>query len=243
MLDLDDTTVLHGKKNLPSVRVTEAIKKAKLKIHVCIATARIMEDAFSIIDYLQLSGPCILMNGTQIYDPVKKKIIYEQPLDQLLVPEVLAMCQKHHLRGFLHDGTREFEYTGENLPKKVVGVYVSGIVPSRIDDIVKIFRQIPDVNIQKLPSWDKQYMGIHITHPNASKLHGILQVSHFLHIKTEQIIGVGDGYNDFPLLSACGLKIAMGNAVSELKAIADFIAPSVYEDGVATVLEKFVLTS
>ena len=40
---------------------------------------------------------------------------------------------------------------------------------------------------------------------------------------------------------ACGLKIAMGNAVPELKAIADFIAPTVEEDGVATVIEKFVL--
>ena len=52
---------------------------------------------------------------------------------------------------------------------------------------------------------------------------------------------MGDGYNDFPLLMACGLKIAMGNAVPELKAIADFIAPSVEEDGVATVIEKFIL--
>lgn len=33
----------------------------------------------------------------------------------------------------------------------------------------------------------------------------------------------------------------MGNAEPELKAIADFIAPSVDEDGVATVIEKFIL--
>jgi hydroxymethylpyrimidine pyrophosphatase-like HAD family hydrolase len=40
---------------------------------------------------------------------------------------------------------------------------------------------------------------------------------------------------------ASGLKVAMGNAIKDLKAIADYIAPSVEEDGVADVIEKFVL--
>jgi len=60
-------------------------------------------------------------------------------------------------------------------------------------------------------------------------------------IKPQEIIGVGDGPNDYPLLMGSGFKVAMGNAVPELKEIADFIAPSVEEDGVATVIEKFVL--
>lgn len=47
--------------------------------------------------------------------------------------------------------------------------------------------------------------------------------------------------NDHSLLCAYRLKIAMGNAAPELKAIADFIAPSIEEDGVATVIEKFIL--
>jgi len=40
---------------------------------------------------------------------------------------------------------------------------------------------------------------------------------------------------------ACGLKVAMGNATEDLKEIADYIAPTVDEDGVADVIEKFVL--
>lgn len=55
------------------------------------------------------------------------------------------------------------------------------------------------------------------------------------------MIGVGDGYNDFPLLMSCGLKIAMGNAIEELKDIADYIAPSVDEDGLAKVIDKYYL--
>ena len=44
-----------------------------------------------------------------------------------------------------------------------------------------------------------------------------------------------------PLLMACGLKVAMGNGVPELKEIADYVAPSVDEDGISDVIEKFVL--
>jgi hypothetical protein len=42
---------------------------------------------------------------------------------------------------------------------------------------------------------------------------------------------------------ACGLKVAVGNAVEELKEIADYIAPPLEEDGVADVINKFVLHS
>ena len=48
--------------------------------------------------------------------------------------------------------------------------------------------------------------------------------------------------NDIPLLNICGLKVAMGNADKKLKSIAHHIAPSVDEDGVAHVVEKFILS-
>ena len=35
----------------------------------------------------------------------------------------------------------------------------------------------------------------------------------------------------------------MGNAVERVKAIADFVAPSAEDDGVAVVIEQFVLSS
>ncbi|MDG7042371.1 MAG: HAD hydrolase family protein [Nitrososphaerota archaeon] len=62
-----------------------------------------------------------------------------------------------------------------------------------------------------------------------------------LGIKKEETIGVGDFPNDLPLFKVSGLKVAMGNAVPDLKAIADYIAPTYEEDGVAEVLRKFIL--
>lgn len=44
-----------------------------------------------------------------------------------------------------------------------------------------------------------------------------------------------------PLFESVGFKVAMGNAPKELKEIADYVAPTVQEDGVADVIERFIL--
>ncbi len=43
------------------------------------------------------------------------------------------------------------------------------------------------------------------------------------------------------MIEWAGLGVAMGNAPADLRAIAGYIAPTVDEDGVADVLERFVL--
>lgn len=242
MLDLDDTTVVHGKDSLPTPRVAHAIARAKEKIHVCVATARTLADAKGVLTHLELSGPCVITNGTQIYDPVAKAIVHEVTLPRVVVPKLLTICKQFKLEPFIHDGQTDHRYSGEEIPKKVLSIYIAEVAPDKVDGIIDALGIDPAIHVQKLTAWDKRYMSIDITSNKASKLHGIQQVAKILNIDTKEIIGVGDGYNDFPLLLACGLKIAMGNAVPELKAIADFIAPTVEEDGVATVIEKFVLS-
>ena len=54
-----------------------------------------------------------------------------------------------------------------------------------------------------------------------------------------QIIGIGDGPNDVEFLQECGLRIAMGNAHPDLKAIAHWIAPDVTEHGILAALERY----
>jgi HAD superfamily hydrolase (TIGR01484 family) len=241
MLDVDDTIMPVGKENLPSEKVTKAIAKARKCIHVCLVTGRTLKDARKILAHLQLSGPCVLTNGTQIYDPQKRKMLLEIALPNKVVPQILAICKQYKIKSILYDGEKDVLYE-EPIPEKVLGIYIPIIERERTDSVVDALKTVEQINVQKLQAWDERYLAITITSAQASKLHGIIEVARILNIKTEEIIGVGDHYNDFPLLMACGLKIAMGNAVPELKAIADFIAPSVYDDGVATVIEKFVLS-
>jgi hydroxymethylpyrimidine pyrophosphatase-like HAD family hydrolase len=75
---------------------------------------------------------------------------------------------------------------------------------------------------------------------NTSKGKSVLQVAKRLGVKPEEIISFGDSYNDMEMIQYTGLGVAMGNAVPELKQVADFVTLSNHEDGVAVVLEALL---
>ena len=120
-------------------------------------------------------------------------------------------------------------------------IFFPQVPAEEISQLETELTSIPTLSAHRILMTENNSVGLGVNHVLATKQHAIVNVAKLLDIDTSEIIGVGDGPNDFPLLIACGLKIAMGNAVPELKAIADFIAPSVEEDGVATVIEKFIL--
>lgn len=57
----------------------------------------------------------------------------------------------------------------------------------------------------------------------------------------EQVICIGDGLSDMPMIEYAGLGVAMGNAEQSVKDVADFIAPTCDELGLAYVIKKFCL--
>ncbi len=60
-----------------------------------------------------------------------------------------------------------------------------------------------------------------------------------LNIPMEKTVAIGDNLNDITMVQAAGVGVAVGNGEAELKAVADFVAPSCDEDAVAHVIEKF----
>ena len=76
---------------------------------------------------------------------------------------------------------------------------------------------------------------------NATKENAINFICEKFEIPTEKIIAFGDDFNDIGMLKLCGKGIAMENAISQVKEIADEITLSNNDDGVAKFLEKFLL--
>ena len=62
-----------------------------------------------------------------------------------------------------------------------------------------------------------------------------------LKIKREELAAFGDNYNDMTMIGYAGFGVAMGNAVTDVKKIADYICESNDNDGIANTLDKFVL--
>lgn len=241
MLDLDGTTIPNHQEGLPSQKVLNAIAKASKMIHVGVATSRPLAYAEHIITHLNLSFPCVLDGGAQIYDPVAKKIIWEQEIAPDDIKAVWQYLKKNNLPFKYSNGTSQKDLPQDKLPEKVLDFIVLGFTNKEADAFIQNFSHGSTLALHKVTSWIKGEIGVKVSHAKATKLYGIVAVAEMFGIKREEIIGVGDSYNDFPLLMASGLKVAMGNAIPDLKAIADYIAPTVEEDGVVDVIEKFVL--
>lgn len=82
----------------------------------------------------------------------------------------------------------------------------------------------------KTVRWHKS--GIDILDAQGSKARGIAQALDKLDLNFADAWAFGDGLNDIEMLSQVGFGVAMGNAHPELKAVADFIAPNAWDDGI-----------
>lgn len=239
ILDLDGTTVEHHADDA-SHRVKQAIAAIKNDIHVCAATGRPLKNARAVLTHLGLSGPCIINNGTEIFDPVKDKIIKRFTLLPETTKQVIEKLRKYNLKIFANHEFGEVPWE-ENVETDLMGIFIPELTNKQVSLVEDELSNFSSISIHKMVSFNKELIALEVTDPRVSKLHGIAEISSILGITSGELIGVGDAYNDFPLLMACGLKFAMGNAVPELKAIADFVAPSVENDGVAVIIEKFIL--
>jgi Cof subfamily protein (haloacid dehalogenase superfamily) len=246
VLDGDGTIISYDYHALPSDRVTRAVKAAQEKVSICFATGRSYASLKPILKKLDISqGHAIVDNGARVINLKNYKVLYEKTMDPGDVKEIIELCDKEKTPLYIKQDLYDEKYTdrhyrkGEYLKKSSM-IFTDDIYPSnRIDDIMKKLSHLNNISIYKIAH--KDGFGLNVQHAMATKLHGIEIVLKELNIDAKEAIGVGDGYNDFPLLMACGLKVAMGNAVDDLKVIADYIAPSVDRDGVADVIKKFIL--
>lgn len=238
--DIDGTLILNNPHATPSKKIISTVKKASKLIHVGVATSRPYHHAERIIDILNLTAPCIVGGGSQIVNPKTKKVVWEKRLKKDQILELLSEFEKHNLNIELIDD--EDDIVDKNYRKEnPIQVWMPGQTLKETEKVINIASSVKSIAINKVPSYKEGKFALVITDIHATKQHGILEVAKMLNLNTKDFIGVGDGGNDFPLLMACGLKVAMGNAVPELKEIADYVAPAVEEDGVADVIERFVL--
>lgn len=244
MLDMDGTTIPNKEKGLPSQIVCEAIALAQKKLHVAAVSGRPYALVKPIAQVLSLSGPSIVSSGSQIVDMATGDVLWEKTLSDQEGRKIFQLLKDFGAGDILMQRVGEeggfYASMGESDTRDVLTIAVQ--VREEIhDDVVNILKQFSDIAVHQMPGWDKGHKWLAISHVEATKQHGIYEVAKLLQIETHEIIGIGDGYNDFPLLMACGLKVAMGNAVPELKEIADYVAPTVDDDGVADVIKKFIL--
>jgi hypothetical protein len=256
-LDLDDT-LLNDKGHI-SPRNSAAIRAAQARgVVVTLATGRMYRSARVFAEELGVVVPLITYNGALVKDNAGR-VYLDRPLPLTAARIALNVARKHdvHVNLFLDDELyvdRDDEWT-ERYRRS------SGVNPHFVSDLEDVLTRAPNKvlfiaepeRLQSLRPELTARLGsearvtsskptfLEIIHPEVSKRSGIEYLLAFFGICPEEAVAVGDNYNDLEMIDLAGLGVAMGNAPPEVKAKADYITASNTEDGVAQVIEKFIL--
>ena len=243
--DIDGTITPLSLHPTPSNKVKKAIRAlTKRNFAFCLATGKPFYLIEHLVEELGLQSPIIADNGAAIYDSLTKKLLWQSTIAKDSANKIFSIAKIYKKVVRVSSGKRSYELH-ESIPSNLepTKFVTMGLTIREADDYVKkIENKFKNMAVIRASAYEGDgFLDVYVTNAEATKQHAILKIAELLDIKTNEMIGVGDHYNDFPLLMACGLKVAMGNAVEALKAIADYIASSVDDDGIADVIEKFIL--
>ncbi len=239
LVDLDGTLIDGNEKMSP--RVSRAVAKASASLHVSIATGREPDGAIPYARQLGLTAPQISDGGANVFDPTTGKSLWTAPLSQENVEEILAEIRGIDVALFAtYPGgtiTRAEDTAGRDLTR----VSLLDVDGEMADRLLAMFAKNPALNVVKVFLPYNRLWAVDITRDGVNKGTATRWVAERLGVESDQMIAIGDSYNDLPLLEACGLRIAMSGAPEELKALAHYVAPPVEEDGVAVAIEEYIL--
>jgi len=259
VVDIDGT--IAGPSNQVSEPVREAIQKAKAAgVRVAIATGRMHRSAERFHYAIGADMPLCSYQGALIRDPDSQKTLKHWSLDWPLAEELLQVLQDQPVGVHLYIDDqlylRELSPLSQayaersQVPFQMFSSAQYGRSPTKILAVSEDteFLQELQGSLRRRYSPDQLYLTrsepifLEATHPAVNKGNAVrFLAEEMLGLSAEQVMAIGDGDNDIEMLRYAGIGVAMGNASPALLPHADWIAPSVTEDGVAAAIETFIL--
>ena len=90
------------------------------------------------------------------------------------------------------------------------------------------------------PDISHGFRNFEIGKAGVTKIEGIRELCKILDVPMEQTMAIGDSENDYSMINAAGIGVAMANASDDILAIADYITTSNTEDGVGEAIKHFI---
>ena len=265
VLDIDGT--IAGRSNEINEPVKQAIRSAQAKgIQVAIATGRMYCSALRFHQAVGSTLPLLAYQGAWIQDPATEKIYQHLPVSRSTAEQLLDYFETDALRSLLsvHFYLNDQLYVREITPETKIYAQRADIQPQAVGDLRKTLSDEPtkilalsdDTAIidQLLGSLRQQYTPAELyltksvatffeaTHPAVNKGEAVRYLAEqLLGLKSHNVMAIGDNFNDVEMLQYAGLGIAMENAPVEVQALAQWVAPTVEQDGAAAAIEAFVL--
>jgi HAD superfamily hydrolase (TIGR01484 family) len=241
-----------------SPAVYDAVRRAlDAGAHVVLASGRSPHGMTRIADALDLHTDggeriwIVASNGAVVlrYPPVE--VIHEDTFD---AREAVASVLEHHPAALVAVEERGVGYrVNRHFPP---GELTGEMRITEIDDLVagpvsRVIIRDPDATAEDFVALGER-LGLHGTNyvvgwtawldlapVGVDKASGLQHVADKLGIAAEDALAIGDGRNDIEMLQWAGRGVAMGQAVEEVRAAADAVTSSVFEDGAAVEIGKY----
>jgi len=107
--------------------------------------------------------------------------------------------------------------------------------------IQKLYGYLQTLEFPKTAFYLSKDNYMEVTAKHVSKEQALYEIAQHYQVPLEQVMTIGDNFNDLPMLRLAGLGVAMGNAPEAVKTEAKAVTKSNNEHGVAEAVEKYVL--
>lgn len=258
-VDLDGT--LLNDEKIITEKTKQILFEAQQNGHkVVISTGRPYRASEACYKELSLDTPIVNFNGAFVHHPHDPQWgVFHAPLKLETAKTIIKTCEAFNVKNIIvevidhvyfryHDefivetfGTGEPTFNTGDLTKLLnddptsIVIYPNG----NADELQALIEKAPAEAIEQR-SWGAPYHLIEIVRGGMNKAVGLRRIAQSYGISQDHVIAFGDEDNDLEMIEWAGHGVAMGNAIDELKEIADAITKSNNEDGIAEYLRKIL---
>lgn len=254
-----DGTLLDSNKNLAAATINAIHQAVAQGVIFTICTGRPIQGVEPLIAKIGLDLPFITYNGAMIVKGKSKEILYDLKMSAEDVKTVMRLGERLGATNLLWVNNQLY---ADPLNKSAINyANISKTPPHPVDDLEALLTQgVTKVlwcdEVATINRWHDtvgpfltKTINYHTSQPfllefvdrEASKAKSLARLGAFYGIKQEEIIAIGDGFNDLSMIKYAGLGVAMANAPEAIKQQADYVTLSNDENGVVYVIKRFVL--
>jgi Cof subfamily protein (haloacid dehalogenase superfamily) len=240
-------------------RTRAAIEETRAAgIHFVLVTGRMFRSVRPYALEAGVDDPVVCYQGAVVAEPVSGRWLRHVPIPLELAREAIAALNEEGfgLNCYVDDELYVAEVTPEarryadfqHLQLHAVGNLLEWLdePPTKlvvIDD-PKVLDELKHCMVDRFNG--RLYISkslpyfLEFASPDVTKAAGLDFLAKHLGFARERTVAFGDGENDIELVDWAGYGVAVANAHERVKEVADFVCPSVDEQGVAQVLEAFL---
>ncbi|MBE7170706.1 MAG: HAD family phosphatase [Williamsia sp.] len=262
--DMDGT--LLRKDHSISEATRELVRKiVDAGIPFILVSARPMHGILPISQWLGTDHmPIVSLNGA--YIGLENKIIFRSAIDLSTVTEIHAVANRYDVTLIYYCGMEWFAEKSNAATLKEQRITEVPVRIAPYEGLLKQWEKDP-AGINKIMAIGKKevigeleaelhriygdQMNVYTSKPtyleimrrDASKTNAVKFLMERYGIQREEVIAIGDNFNDKEMIDFAGTGIAMGNAPDEVKAVADWVTDTNQHDGVRKAFEKYIQLS